>query len=114
MAPKFPTPGKTGARRFQPLEIFFTIKENGPTIPQRGGFVGPFKAKLLGFGVALLEALHTTFGVEQFGRAGVERMAARTGVHAHFPAGGARFNDVATGATNCRRRIFWMNVSFHE
>jgi hypothetical protein len=67
-----------------------------------------------GLGGALLEFVYATGGVHKFLLAGVKRMAGVANADDNGGLGGARFDHVATGATNLSVYIFRMNVRLHK
>jgi hypothetical protein len=68
----------------------------------------------LSLGGALLEFVHATGGIHEFLRAGVKGMAHVANAHDDGGLGGAGLDHVATGATDFRINIFWMNVRLHK
>jgi hypothetical protein len=65
-------------------------------------------------GEALLKFVHAAGGVHELLRAGVKRMAGVANANDDSGFGGASFDHVATGATDFRVRVFWMNVRLHK
>jgi hypothetical protein len=79
-------------------------------------FLGSFERGLGGlrFGGALLELVHASGGIHEFLLTGVKRMAHVTNTDDNGRLGGAGLDHVATGATDFRVHIFWMNVRLHK
>jgi len=62
---------------------------------------------------ALVEAVHTTFCIDQFRAARKERVAAGAGVDVHLLDGGVGFDLVSAGAANYLFFLLWMNICLH-
>src|SRR5690349_8447455 len=62
----------------------------------------------LGLGHALLELVDASGGIDELLHARVERMAGIADTHQNDGLGRARLDDIATGATNLRFKIFRM------
>ena len=63
--------------------------------------------------VALLEAIHTSAGINQLLLASVERMALRANIYAHFLLDGTGFESFAANATNYALAVIGMGIFLH-
>ena len=63
--------------------------------------------------VALVEAVHASFGVDELGLPREIGMASRAGIHAHGLDGGASLQHMTTCAGNRRVVVLGMEVFFH-
>ena len=68
----------------------------------------------LGLHQPLLKFVHPASGVHELLLAGVKRMADVANANDNDRPGRAGFDHVATGATDFRVHIFWMNVRLHK
>jgi hypothetical protein len=89
-------------------------KEKGQPAEGQGGLLILDTVTLSAPGVFLIEPFDPSFGIDQFGIAGVEGMTVSAGVHVHFGTGRTGFGHRATGAMDFGVHIFGVKISFHR
>ena len=90
--------------------IFWTKCKKEPDFVWKSGSLSDLFIQI----VALLEAIHTSAGIDQLLLAGKERMALGTDINAKVFLGGRRLDNFAACATDRGRLILGMNTLFHS